>query len=107
MKKWVMLIIVIIILLIMGGYFYLNAEKSEDSCIKAGEIKQSPAILGEIRGECCEGLTEIQEFPVPLAGEFNCDEIQPAGNDLICSACGNNVCEKIWENKCNCPEDCS
>lgn len=102
-----MLIIVVVILLIIGLYFYLNAEKPEDSCIKAGKVIQSPAVLGEIQGECCEGLTEIQDFPVPLTEEFNCEEIQPAGNDLICSACGNNVCEKNWENKCNCQEDCS
>ena len=40
--------------------------------------------------------------------EINCTLFnQEAGKNSICSACGNGICESNWENKCNCPQDCS
>lgn len=71
------------------------------SCIKAGEVYQSPAVLGKEAGECCEGLAVIVQ-----ATSSDCAQAAVAGGEnSICSACGNGSCES-WENKCNCPQDC-
>ena len=101
---------VVILLIILGVYFYSQnpkvKEPSAANCLKAGEIDQSPAALGKVRGKCCSGLTEVPDFPIPSTGNLTCDELSAAGSNLICSACGNGICESEWENRCNCPEDC-
>jgi len=83
----------------------LTNDISKDStCLKAGEIYQSPGGLGKIRGECCDGMDTIAEYTLQ---EINCELFnQEAGGNSICSNCGNNNCEIGWENICNCPEDC-
>lgn len=110
-KRTIILITLILIVIGISLYFIFSGKDSPESekdplnCIGAGEVIQSPSGLGELLGKCCGGLTEIIDFPVPIKGEFNCDEIFPLGSDLLCSDCGNAICES-WENKCNCPEDC-
>jgi len=64
-------------------------------CVKEGE---EVAVL--VNGpECCEGLEKISKF-VLINGEC-----QTAEGSMICSDCGNEICEE-WENQCNCEEDC-
>jgi hypothetical protein len=64
-------------------------------CTSAG--KNMPVYPGYV---CCEGLKPIS---TAIAGsDGKC--IQALGT-VICSACGNNICEE-WENICNCPKDC-
>lgn len=105
------IIALLLIVLIAGIYFYLHSPKgieiSLTSCLNAGEIYQSPGGLGKIRGECCSGLIIMPDFPVPSSGNWTCEQFSSiAGNNLLCSACGNKICESEWENKCNCPADC-
>jgi len=109
MKKSLIVGIAILILLAIasGTYFYSHSIKEESptaTCIKAGQIYQSPAVLGKIQGECCNNMTAIAEYTLP---EVNCELFQQeVGGNSICSDCGNNICESDWENKCNCPADC-
>ena len=81
--------------------FLCPGDAKIDSCIKGGEIYQSPAVLGKKRGECCSGLGVIAQAATDDCELFS----QMGGGNSICSNCGNNVCES-WENKCTCPEDC-
>lgn len=70
-------------------------------CKEAGEASQNPSLgPNGYYGECCEGLVEIYSGPWTEECE------QGEGGALICSDCGNGSCES-WENKCNCPIDCT
>jgi len=108
MKKIVYLLILAILIIVacLIVFFVRNFSWKEiitnSNCIKAGEVYQSPAVLGKIRGECCANLTVIGQV---LASDCPSPSILVGGNS-ICSACGNGHCEWLWENKCNCPEDC-
>ncbi len=63
-----------------------------------GEGKKVPVIPDA--PPCCEDLVLISTaFP---KGEI-CE--QPVGS-MLCSRCGDEVCQSGWENVCNCPEDC-
>ena len=55
--------------------------------------------------ECCEGLTSIGVKVSKTKTDGVCGMI--AGAWSICAPCGNGVCDKDYENECNCPEDCS
>ena len=124
------IIIVIAALILLGGvfvYLYFSTQKvnnpnqikntnsnslipgttlskSASNCIEAGKVGEfygPPAVLDTILGKCCGKLTLI-----PEATSTNCQPTNPAhGKILICSDCGNGVCE-TWENKCNCPANC-
>ncbi len=49
---------------------------------------------------CCAGLDS-------LSGASMVDgQCLPMVGAVTCSPCGNGVCEPIWENECNCAEDC-
>jgi hypothetical protein len=97
-KITLILLIIIILLLIIGyfskGTFYIIKKQ-------AGEASRNPSLgpNGNF-GKCAKGLVEISTF-------YRTDPfcIQGEGGALICSDCGNGLCEE-WENKCNCPEDC-
>ena len=111
-KKSVLICILVVVLVVIGYLVFIAANfgnqkiKPVASCIKAGEVYQSPAVLGEKKGECCEGLNVIAEYSV-APSEVNCELFQTmGGGNSICSACGNGNCEATWENKCNCPQDC-
>jgi len=106
-KGWVIGVVSAVILaLFVLVWIYYSQEEAIVGCIPAGNVYQSPAGLGEIKGECCEGSSPIAEVFIPLTGGFNCEELSVVGGNSICSACGNGNCESGWENKCNCPEDC-
>jgi hypothetical protein len=66
----------------------------ELGCANAGER------ASEGKG-CCEGLSELV---VDTENAGICPVI--VGAYPICSDCGNKTCE-AWEDKCNCPHDCS
>lgn len=55
--------------------------------------------------KCCEGLSSITPSTATRILNGVCD--YAAGSFGICAPCGNGVCDKDYENKCNCPEDCS
>ena len=108
-KKNILICILVVVLLAIGYLIFVavNSNKLDSklvsTCIKAGAVYQSPAVLGEKKGECCDGLASIEESNVMQA--FSDCPLE-VGGALICSACGNGSCEIAWENKCNCPEDC-
>jgi len=133
MKKLIMVIVIIVILIVLMKFASLSQTRPQQNvsvnesvdesvnlsvnesvnesvgkldgvCLSGGEVYQSPAVLGEILGECCGEMVTIAEFMAPVEGEVECDSV--AGSNLICSDCGNGACEDGWENKCNCPEDC-
>ncbi|MDD3084179.1 MAG: hypothetical protein PHP82_04090 [Candidatus ainarchaeum sp.] len=103
------ILIIFLVLIIITIFFIKNnvpLEGELKDCLEAGEIYQSPAFLGEKRGECCDGLTIIAQYGI-VQGEYNCEMFeQLGGGNTICSNCGNDICEE-WENKCNCPKDCN
>jgi hypothetical protein len=111
-KGWIIGIVVVVILLLsLWGYscFQDLGEKkfsNGTSCLSGGMVYQSPAGLGEVKGECCSGLAPISELAVPQTGNLTCEELSVVGGNSICSACGNGNCESGWENRCNCAEDC-
>ena len=56
---------------------------------------------------CCSGLKGLRAYKVNDRGE--CEGITGTPY-LTCAPCGNGICDDIdlwFENKCNCPEDCS
>lgn len=78
---------------------------SVEECASAGEINFNDA-TGSSK-KCCSGLKEIVGIPGIWAASNDCAEAQYMyGWGTICSACGNSACES-WENKCNCPADCT
>ena len=67
--------------------------------------------LGEVIGGvpspdkvCCAGLV-LRDMEEDF--DENCQSRGAAGYAGICLACGDGVCDKRYENKCNCPEDCA
>lgn len=56
--------------------------------------------------KCCEGL--VLKTPIRCAEisktNDNCNSMEGCGT--VCIACGDNICDPIFENKCNCKEDC-
>jgi len=55
---------------------------------------------------CCEGLKNVN-FPnkISIAGKCYTINLKDKPTTLICSNCGNNICETT-ENICSCPDDC-
>jgi hypothetical protein len=77
------------------------------ACIQAGNVSKNPSLgpAGDF-GECCTGLIEISGAPLSAYYLENCTSNgEWVGSGIICSACGNGICEE-WEHKCNCPHDC-
>jgi hypothetical protein len=101
MKKaywWIIGIVVVII--IIGMVLVITNQ----GCAKEGKTSFSD-VTGKTK-ECCTGLDSISACS-PNPDDPTCEgysEIVGCGS--ICSDCGNNICED-WENRCNCPEDCS
>jgi hypothetical protein len=70
-------------------------------CYKAGETKPvlPPDPNYSSEKNCCAGLVEIE------AAEQYGDVCAVGAGVMLCSDCGNGICEQ-WENNCNCQEDC-
>ncbi len=83
-----------------------------EPCTKDGELIEGK----DARAHCCTraqgSLTNriALEQPAESAADPAADErgcvSQGPPSVLVCSPCGNSVCEP-WENRCNCAEDCS
>lgn len=81
----------------------IGPEVEQISCIKAGQVCRNPSLgPAGIFGECCKGLVEIND---KTYYDENCKFSGIIGTGIICSDCGNGICEE-WESKCNCPVDC-
>jgi hypothetical protein len=119
MKKIIISIITIILIVLIGLYISMRyGSQGSLFCSEAGhphfhytsangpDYKYSRYL----NNECCEGLVSIStglryDSHVSYADENGCVQLC-GGNGSVCSDCGNNICED-WENKCNCPNDCS
>lgn len=84
---------------------------SDSVCAKAGERpvsaldmttgKRDPTIAAKT---CCPGLKSIADKQsTNISGV--CSQITGKAYTL-CSPCGNGVCDPLYEDACNCPEDC-
>jgi len=78
------------------------------ACIGAGNMSRNPSLgPSGYFGECCAGLVEIPGTPFSAYYPENCTIHGGwAGSGIICSACGNGICD-AWEHNCNCPQDCA
>lgn len=81
--------------------FICSQSIVDNGCAKAGEGDGAPGPNSPIV-TCCSGLTKINGCLELRNGV--CEPLVGCGG--ICSDCGNKICE-TWENKCNCPSDCS
>lgn len=115
MKKvwWIIAIIVFLtVLAIVEISLFTDSEKilGNKLCINAGGHIALPSEANRNLG-CCEGLRTIPPtFPSTDPKDHISSLPEGCGISVgptpICSNCGNGKCEP-WENKCNCPEDCS
>lgn len=79
------------------------------NCAGKGEFANPPNLSWETdySDTCCLGLKGVMGYKVAENGE--CEGITGTPY-LTCVPCGDGICEEIgpwFENKCNCPEDCS
>ncbi len=74
--------------------YYGKCVNTTLPCLQEGEVGEKFPW-----NDCCAGLTK---------GEFISDvsECEAYGTMFICINCGDGACG-IWENVCNCPQDCS
>lgn len=99
-KIWIIMGIIIIVIVLIFGAYYLFNRQGNNSCAEAGKYANIP--IPQIKGmKCCKSLIKI-----PPTTSFDDKCIIKSRSEFICSDCGNGKCES-WENKCNCPEDCS
>lgn len=78
---------------------------NDKDCIKEGEYVDT---FDRNSFTCCEGLIKVDARPL----DENCKVIIPNRSFGIepgwrCINCGDKICNPEYENKCNCPEDCS
>lgn len=77
--------------------------ESESACLDIGEtgqVKGEPGPDGwKLKQKCCEGLVDKESIEV-------CGKGITGGYIYTCVACGDGVCERDIENRCNCAEDC-
>ena len=114
MGKGLIIGIIITVLIIAIGIYAFYPDKNINSdCAKEGEDGPNGSLGPNDPNKdivCCEGLTLIStgieyDPTSEYADENGC--LIMVGSGTVCSACGNGNCEDDWENKCNCPEDCS
>lgn len=96
----------LLILIVLTFNFYKSdiplinnfLKNNKLACIPPGEVAQNASLGPDGHfGECCKGLS--------LISSRDCSSEFILGSGMICSDCGNGICES-WENKCNCKEDC-
>jgi hypothetical protein len=79
---------------------YENAPQKK--CYK---FKQVIAGVPGVGNNCCEGLrATARKNQYTQNCEYKWDGL--AGSGGTCIKCGDGVCDKNLESKCNCPEDC-
>jgi len=67
------------------------------ACVQSGESLRPGH-------ECCQGLSSIGVASVFDGNTGKC--MTAVGGWPICAPCGNGTCDREWENKCTCPDDC-
>lgn len=113
LSRSILLLIVFVLLVVLGIFiFYFNSNKAS-SCANAGERsisnfdmttgKRDPDIETK---DCCPGLVNIADKqPLTNINSDVCGYSEGIAYNL-CSPCGNGKCDSLYEDQCNCPEDC-
>jgi hypothetical protein len=96
--------LVIVSLFLLGNSVFAMDETTnqEDSqkCFKVGETIGGVPSPDNV---CCATL---QLRPDKSWFDKDCKPLPVGGAVGVCIACGDEVCDERYENKCNCPEDC-
>ncbi len=104
----VIILIVVGILAVAGGVWYWQSQYGL-FCAKVGQALTTRPDLPKLpligKYSCCKGLSMISAAPEAKYMEINGEYVSPLGSGIICSDCGNGICEQ-WEHKYNCPKDC-
>lgn len=82
--------------------FNVAVAKNND-CLAEGQYGLGGKVLGSdtvnrIKTPCCAGLVEVLE-------KDGCARVTGSVR-YTCTKCGDKICDKKNESKCNCPEDC-
>ena len=97
------------------GNVICNSEDAcncPQDCTSAQECAEAGAKIPVIPDDpiCCDGLKKISvstpSSPHKSDELISEDMCMTAVGAVICSDCGNGICEE-WENECNCSEDCT
>lgn len=101
---------VFLIFVFLIGNSFVFAGVQTKKCFKKGELylaqtldNGGPPGSGAIDPDaipCCGNLEERNSISYCGMG------IAGGKAEMVCIACGDNKCEKAFENHCNCPEDC-
>jgi hypothetical protein len=95
------LLIASFVFFLFTGYVGADVERQKE-CVTVGRTLGNYPDASEV---CCSGL-KARNLKIGYQGK--CDMANaPGGYAAVCLACGNHVCDKELENKCNCPEDCN
>jgi hypothetical protein len=82
-------------------------EAAPAPCTQAGNVLDARIA----QQHCCEGLhpidTTIETDVAELDYPPGCGAGPQPPSMFYCAACGNATCEAPYENRCNCPRDCS
>ena len=84
-----------------------SSHVSPDKCVTPGHDLNCSE-LG--KAGCCECLKEVSVrsatyFPLSYVSMDNPLCLKRTGQ-RTCTACGDGECQELWEDECNCPEDC-
>jgi len=96
------LLVVFLLLTVFAFQAEAKTVKQQQPCMAVG---QSLGKFPDASVVCCQGL-KARELILGYQGNCGTGNA-PGGYAAVCLACGDGVCEKSLENKCNCPEDCS
>ncbi len=92
----------------MDGCGHLHGKQELEGC-DPGEICCVPISCYGLGGTyesfddlCCDGLVRADQCVKDQYGQCSC----PNCPCTVCLECGDLVCDPLYENECNCPEDC-
>ena len=89
-----------------AGASEADASTSEDVCQSIGELAPNSKV-GQDK-PCCQDLaaTRVDYAEVLLEDAAYCEFDRAFHFVAVCLACGDGVCDKEYEDKCICPQDC-
>ena len=86
-----------------------NKINTDTVCVNLGESGPN-ASMGpsdpNINKKCCNGLVLTSPIRCAKISKINNSCTSMEGCGTVCVACGDNVCDPKYENKCNCKNDC-
>ncbi len=83
----------------------------DDSCRTLGQPTKETTKNGPPMTDldsCCNGLVptfSLSDFDSNCKNTYM-EQGMSGATSYLCLACGDKTCDKKYENKCNCPEDC-